>query len=149
MGFSLQKVLMLQSMGFRTHGLSNFDSKALEHRLSCCDTQHVVLRGMWTLPGPEIEPLSPALAGQFFTTDPTRKPEIILWFHRKTSTFFRSVTHLCLTLYDPMDHSMPGLPVHHQLPELAQTHVHWVSDAIQPSHPLSFPSPPAFSLSQH
>ena len=48
-----------------------------------------------------------------------------------------------------MDYSMPGFPVHHQLPEFTQTYVHWVSDAIQPSHPLSSPSPPAFSLSQH
>ena len=48
-----------------------------------------------------------------------------------------------------MDCSMPGLPVHHQLPEFTQTHVHWVGDAIQPSHPLSSPSPPAFNLSQH
>ena len=48
-----------------------------------------------------------------------------------------------------MDCSTPGLPVHHELPELAQTHVHWVSDAIQPSHPLQSPSPPAFNLSQH
>ena len=48
-----------------------------------------------------------------------------------------------------MDCSMPGFPVHHHLPELAQTHVHWVSDAIQPSHPLWSPSPPAFNLSQH
>ena len=55
----------------------------------------------------------------------------------------------CPTLCDPMDCSMPGLPVHHQLPELARTHVHWVSDAIQPSHPLSSPSPPAFNPSQH
>ena len=51
--------------------------------------------------------------------------------------------------HNPMNHSMPGLPVHHQLPEFTQTHVHWVGDAIQPSHPLSSPSPPAFSLSQH
>ena len=62
---------------------------------------------------------------------------------------FSSVTHLCLTLCHPMDCSMPGLPVHHQLPELAQTHVHRVGDAIQPSHPLSSPSSPAFNLSQH
>ena len=55
----------------------------------------------------------------------------------------------CLTLLDPMDCSTPGLPVHHQLLELAQTHVHWVSDAIQLSHPLSSPSPPTFNLSQH
>ena len=60
-----------------------------------------------------------------------------------------SVAQLCLTLCDPMDCSMPGFRVHHQLPELAQTHVHRVSDAIQPSHPLSCPSPPAFNLSQH
>ena len=62
---------------------------------------------------------------------------------------FSSVTQSCLTLCDPMDCSMPGLPVHHQLLELAQTHVHWVSDAIQPSHPLSSPFPLAFNLSQH
>ena len=54
----------------------------------------------------------------------------------------------CVQLFDLMDCSMPGFPVHHQLPELAPTHVHWVSDAIQPSHPLLSPSP-AFSLSQH
>jgi len=60
-----------------------------------------------------------------------------------------SVAQLCLTLCDPMDCSMPGFPVNHQLPELVQTHAHWVSDAIQPAHPLSPPSPPAFNLSQH
>ena len=55
----------------------------------------------------------------------------------------------CLTLCDPMDCSIPGLLVHHQFPEFTQTHVHWVSDAIQPSHPLLSPSPLAFNLSQH
>ena len=59
-----------------------------------------------------------------------------------------SVAQSCLTLCDPMNHSTPGLPVHHQLPESTQSHVHWVGDAIQPSHPLSSPSP-ALSLSQH
>ena len=58
-------------------------------------------------------------------------------------------TQSCLTPCDPMNHSMPVLPVHHQFPEFTQTHVHRVSDAIQPSHPLSSPSPPALSLSQH
>ena len=53
------------------------------------------------------------------------------------------------TLCDPMDYSMPGFPVHHQLLEPTETHVHWVGDAIQPSHPLSSPSPPAFNVSQH
>ena len=62
---------------------------------------------------------------------------------------FSSVAQSCLTLCNPMDCSMPGLPVHHQLPEFTQTHVHWVSDAIQPSHPLSSPSPSIFTLSQH
>ena len=62
---------------------------------------------------------------------------------------FSSVTQLCPTLCDSMNRSMPGLPVHHQLPESTQTHFHWVGDAIQPSHPLSSPSPPALNLSQH
>ena len=66
-----------------------------------------------------------------------------------SSVQFSSVAQLCLTLCDPVDCSSPGLPVQHQLPEFTQTHVHWVSDAIQPSHPLSSPSPPAFNLSQH
>ena len=60
-----------------------------------------------------------------------------------------SVSQSCLTLCDPMDCSTPGFPVHHQLPELTQTHIHWVSDAIRPSHPLSSPSAPALNLSQH
>ena len=100
--------------------------------------------------------------------------EIILHFHKENSTLYNkaltwdslnvyqlgtgskscsvqygSVTQSCLTLCDPMDCSTPGLPVHHQLPEFTQTHVHWVSDAIQPPHPLLSPSPPTFNLSQH
>ena len=59
--------------------------------------------------------------------------------YMQSSVRFNSVTPLCPTRCDPMDCSMPGLPVHHQLPELTQTHAHWVSDAIQPSHPLSSP----------
>ena len=66
-----------------------------------------------------------------------------------TSVHLSSVTQVFLTLWDPKDCSMPGLPVHHQLLELTQTHVHQVSDAIQPSRPLLTPSPPAFNLSQH
>ena len=60
---------------------------------------------------------------------------------------FSSVAQSCPTLCDPMDYSTPGLPVHHQLPEFTQTHVHGVSDAIQPSHLLSSPFPPALNLS--
>ena len=62
---------------------------------------------------------------------------------------FSSVAQSCPTLCDPMNHSMPGLPVYHQLPEFTQTHVHRVGDAIQPSHPLSSPSSPAPNPSQH
>ena len=64
-------------------------------------------------------------------------------------TKFSWVSQSCLTICDPMNRSTPGLPFHHQLPESTQTHVHCVSDAIQPSHPLSSPSPPALNLSQH
>ena len=67
----------------------------------------------------------------------------------ETSIHFGSVAQLCPTLCDPMDCSTPSLPVDNQLPEIAQTHVRQVSDAIQPLHPLSSPSPPAFNLSQH
>ena len=62
---------------------------------------------------------------------------------------FSSVAQLYLTLCDPMNCSTPGLPVHHQLPEFTQTHIHRFSDAIHPSHPLSSPPPPALNLSQH
>ena len=67
---------------------------------------------------------------------------------KEANNQFSSVAQSCLTLFDPKNHSTPGLPVHYQLPESTQTHVHWVGDAIQPSHPLLSPSPPAFNLSQ-
>ena len=95
------------------------------------------------LPNPGIEPLSlasPALADRFFTTVTPGK---------SIYTYIRSVAQSCPTLCDPMSCSTPGLPVHHQLPEFTETHVHHVSDAIQPSHPLSSPSPLAPNPSQH
>ena len=81
------------------------------------------------------------IAGRCFT----------LWATRVVITYFQfnSVPQSCPTLCDPVDCSMPGFPVHHQLLELAQAHVYQISDAIQPSHPLSSPSSPAFNLSQH
>ena len=90
---------------------------------------------------------SPALltlAGRFFTTE-------LLWkaFPITQSVQFSSVAQSCPTLCDPMNRSTPGLPVHHQLPEFTQTHLHRVGDAIQPSHPLSSPSPLAPNPSQH
>ena len=99
------------------------------------------------LPDPEMEPtslVSSALAGRFFTNWATRKALCL------ASVQFSSVQSLShIQLCDPMDCSTSGFPVHHQLPELTQTHVHWASDAIQPSHPLLSPSPPAFNYSQH
>ena len=72
-----------------------------------------------------------------------------VYTYKISSVQFSSVTQSCPTLSDPMGCSTPGFPVLHQLPELTQTHVHQVGDAIQPSHPLVSPSPPAFNLSQH
>ena len=72
---------------------------------------------------------------------------IVFW--KAYSGCFSSVTQSCRTLQAPMDCSTPGFPVHHQHPELAQIYAHQISDAIQPSHPLSSPSPPAFNLFQH
>ena len=70
-------------------------------------------------------------------------------FFLSSSVQFSSVSQSCPTLCDSMNCSTPGLPVHHQLQEFTQTYVHWVGDAIQPSHPLSSPSPPAPNPSQH
>ena len=83
-----------------------------------------------------------------------RSNKTLLIFHRvmsinNASVQFSSVAKSCLTLCDPMNRSMPGLPVNHHLPEFTQTHVHRVGDTIQPSHPLSSPSPPAPNRSQH
>ena len=74
---------------------------------------------------------------------------LLYWSGIKPTTSLSSVAQSCPTLCDPMDCTTPGFPVHHQLPKLAQTHVHQVGDAIQPSHPLSSPSPSALNLSQH
>ena len=79
----------------------------------------------------------------FWGLKPPRFSICLLWKGNTLSVQFSP------TLCDPVEHSTPGFPVHHQLLELVQTHVHWVSDAIQPSHPLSSPSPPTFNLSQH
>ena len=73
----------------------------------------------------------------------------IYTFLLNDSVQLNSVTQSCPSLCDCMDSNIPGFPIHHQLPELAQTHVHRVGDDIQQSHPLLSPSPPAFNLSQH
>ena len=95
------------------------------------------------LTDPEIELRSPGLQTDSLPSEPPGKPLLT------RSDQIRSVAQSCPTLCDPMNRSMPGLPVHHQLPEFTQTHIHRVSDAIQPSHPLSSPFHPAPNPSQH
>ena len=89
--------------------------------------------------------------GAVFWNYPTwcSKNFLDLWFGVWYSVQFSSFAQSCLTLWDPMDCNTPGLPVHHQLPGFTQSHVHWIGDAIQPSHPLSSPSSPSFNLPQH
>ena len=122
------------------------------------------------LPNPGIEPRSPALQADTLPSEPPGKPSRQDFFFlnfkleyivdlqccvrfrctaKRFSHQFSSVAQSCPTLCDPLNLSMPGLPVRHQLLEFTQTHVHRVSDAIQPSHPLSSPSPPAPNPSQH
>ena len=110
---------------------------------------------------PWIKPGSPTLQADSLSSEPPEKHQNIksgvvekgvLWISKDTFITLCcccSVTQSCLTLFHPMDCSTPGSPVLHYLPKFAQTHVHWVSDAIQPFHPLSSPSPPAFNLSQY
>ena len=87
--------------------------------------------------------LASRIAGRFFTVLVIREAPTV------SNNQFSSVAPLCLTLWDPMECSTPGFPFHHQFLELVQTHVHWISNAIQPSCPLSFPSPPALNPSQY
>ena len=101
---------------------------------------HISFRTLVTsgfIKGPETE----------FTTSWSSLTHV--WPEKSSSSLFSSVTQSCPTLCNHMDCSTPGLPVHHQLLEFTQTNVHWVGDAIQPSHPLSPPSPPTSNLSQH
>ena len=91
------------------------------------------------LPDPGIKSGSPSLQADFLPTELPGKPQ----------NSYQSVQSLSHVSFDPMDFSMSGFPIHHQLLELTQTHIHRVGDVIQPSHPLSVPSPPTFNLSQH
>ena len=109
----------------------------------------------WQIDGEAVETVSDFIfCGSKITADGDCSREIkrCLLLGRKVMTNLdqiRSVTQSCLTLCDPMNRSMPGLPVHHQLLESTQSHVHGINDVIQPSHPLSSPSPPAPHPSQH
>ena len=92
---------------------------------------------------------SSILAWRILWTEKAGKLQSVRLYGVRHNWAANTHTQLCPTLCDPMDHSMPGFPVHHQLLKLAQTHVYEVGDAIQPSHPLSSPSPPALNPSQH
>ena len=119
--------------------------------------------GRWVGPGegggggPEVTPLG-LRAGPWSVTPTTLSANGWDWaqqpgsgsqLQQPSSIQVSSVAQLCSTLCDPMNHSTPGLPVQHQHPEFTQTHIHWISDSIKPSHPLSSPSPPAPNPSQH
>ena len=97
----------------------------------------------------ELETLFQTVASCYSSTSNIWRLCFLFMVVNTWSFQFSSVAQSCLTLCNPMDCSTPGLPVHHQLSEFTQTHIHWVCDAIQPSHPLLSPSPPAFTLSQH
>ena len=89
------------------------------------------------------------LQNMLFTVWKQNKLRLSLCISMSLSIQLSSISQSCPTLCNPINRSTPGLPVHHQLPEFTQTHVHRVRDAIQPSHPRSFPSPPAPNPSQH
>ena len=114
------------------------------HTQRCLDSSKARLKDQEMGGGPNPGNLTPSAKIVGITL-----PLISIWNFPayKNSVQFSSVSRVWL--YNPMDCSMPGLPGHHQLPEFTQPHVHWVSDAIPPSHPLLSPSPSAFNLSQH
>ena len=126
-----------------------------------CGLQFTRLLCSWDSPGKSTRVGCHALLQGIFTTQ-VLNPYLLCLLHWQVGSLplmpsgnpisvfqIRSVAQLYPTLCDPMNRSTPGLPVHHQLPEFTQTHVHRVSDAIQPSHPLSSPSPFAPNPSQH
>ena len=134
----MNKTLSLPSMSLQT-------SEEIEKKLDNCNyIRHLELSATFLeiLLGPYRHKSQYCLPLLSKMTDPSVS-NCLMYFQ------FSSVTQLCPTLWDPMNCSMPGLPVHHQLPESTQIHVHWVGDAIQPSHPLLSPSPPALNFSQH
>ena len=135
-GSSPLKDLNILQYGWILYQLSHEESP----RILECDT----IPSPVDLPDPGIEPGFPALQTDSLPAE--------LWGKPIHLTSVRSDQISCSVVSDsfqPHGLQHPGLPVHHQLPEFTQTHVHWVGDALQPSHPLSSPSPPAFSLSQH
>ena len=137
--------------------LQHTDSLVVVHGLSSCGMWAELLHGMWDLSSPTRDWTHSSCFAKLILNHWATKqvPPFTYWrISYLLPSFaildqFSSVAQLCPTLCDPMNCNTPGLPVHHQLPEFTQTHVHRVSDAIQPSHPLPSPSPPAPNPSQH
>ena len=132
---------------FSSQRQGNWDTERLVHLSQdrvggCIPCLYTVCCLVWSLP--KLPPLL-SILNSWWTTGQI-VPFVILGFQ---FIQFSSVTQSCPTLWDPMNHSRPGLPVHHHLQEFTQTHVHRVGDAIQPSHPLLSLSPPAPNPSQH
>ena len=119
------------------------DNLPVSRSLSQLHLQRPLFHIRWNLQMPEVRMWY--LCGEHFSACHNQYFKIAYSF----TIQFSSVAQSCSTLCDPMDGSTPGLPVHHQLPESTQTHVHQVNDAIQPSHPMSSPSPSALNLFQH
>ena len=124
-------------IGFAIH---QHESTTAVHVFPILNPAHTSLpiSSLWVIP--VHQPQASCILHRTWTGD-----LFLIWY----SVQFSSVAQSCPTLCDPMNHSTPGLPVHHQFPEFTQTQVHRVSDAVQPSHPLSSPSPPAPNPSQH
>ena len=130
--------------------LWNSDLDVKKHKVNYKEVHNLIYKEVHNLKGTAVTHICNELwrFGLFFKT-------IFLFLFVFTHYYyivfsqFSSVTQLCPTLCNSMNRSTSGLPVHHQLLEFTQTHVHWVGDAIQPFHPLSSPSPPALNLSQH
>ena len=150
----LEWIAISYSKGLNLHLLHwQVDSLPLHHLGSPMYTLHLITCYKEKSPSLPLTPFPKLLLNK----QQQKGPQIVdfglicsgLPYHRSVGQSISSVAQSCLTLCDPMDCSTPGLPVHHQLQEFTQTHVHWVGDAIQPSHPLLSPSPPTFNFSQH
>ena len=117
--------------------------------LQCSDFFTVQLSHLYMTTGKTITLTRWTFVGKVMSLLFNMLSRLVITFLPRSSVQFSSVAQSCPTLCDPMNCSTPGLPIHHQLPEFTQTHVHRVSDAIQPSHPLLSPSPPDLNPSQH
>ena len=139
---SLHGLMLMLKLQYFGHLMQRTDS--LEKTLMLGKIEDWRRRGLQRIfSNPGTEPGSPSLQVDSLLLVPPGKA------HLSRINSVQSVTQSCPTLCNPMDCSTPGFPVHHQHPELAQTHVHQVSDVVQPSHPPSSPSPPVFNLSHH